>query len=141
MTREKKSPRVDFAALKEAVAEATGGEANEEETAREGGYSALRGERPVGTHGEGRKCRCCGASLSRYNDSRDDLCYPCDAAIKKWKLFPTSRSTREQEMAPHCLIYVAEKCTKGKKVRNAVGGETSGGSSGLATGRKMPKKK
>jgi len=143
MARKKKEepPRIGLVTLKEAVATVMGRGEVAEEAAGEEGYSALRSERPVETYEEGRKCQRCGASLNRYNDSRDKLCSPCDAAIEKWKLFPMCRSDHEREMAPHCLRYVAEKLTKGKRVSNAVGGEVSGGSWARATGRKMPKKK
>lgn len=87
----------------------------------------------------GRRCLCCGVALSIYNP--DKLCRPCDGAIERWKLFPAIRSETEREMAPHCRQYVVEKCTKRKKVNNAVGGEVSSGSWARTMGKNMSRKK
>ncbi len=82
-----------------------------------------------------RKCKCCGAALSVRNT--DNLCWHCDSAIQKWKLFPWQRAELEREMDLHCLDYVHEHCTKKKKSADKDGLEVSSGSYARALGRKQ----
>jgi len=88
----------------------------------------------------GRKCECCGATLSIYNT--DKLCWPCDRAIAEWKNFPTRRLEIEANMAPHCLRYVTKKYVIKRKKNNSLGGgDVSSGSWARAAGRKTLERK
>jgi hypothetical protein len=87
----------------------------------------------------GRRCICCGATLSIYN--MDKLCWPCDKAIAEWKNFSLNRFEIEKRMASHCLCYVRENCSRRKKASGAVGGEVSSGSFARAVGRKQTERK
>lgn len=129
-----RKPPIDFAALKRMLAERQGKELEDRETADEGGYSALRAERPIETFKEGRRCKCCNCFLVSSNS--DNICHPCDKAIQEWKNFPWRRPELEREMGLHCLNYVREHCAKKKKGRSGHGEEVSSGSFARAVGRK-----
>jgi hypothetical protein len=86
-----------------------------------------------------RKCECCGAALSIHN--ADKLCWHCDAAIQKWKLFPWQRAELEWKMEPHCKNYVREHFGKKKKVGKGIKSETSSGSFARAMGHKTIERK
>ncbi|MFA5413654.1 MAG: hypothetical protein WC348_03890 [Patescibacteria group bacterium] len=131
----KRKSSVDFAALKRMLAERQGKEPDDRETAEEGGYSALRAERPIETFKAGRRCKCCSCFLASSNS--DNICHPCDKAIQEWKNFPWRRPELEREMEPHCLQFVHEHLAKKNKARGVTGGgERSSGSFARAIGRK-----
>jgi len=132
----RKKLAIDFAALKNGRSEELG----VRETAGEGGYSALRSERPAETYKADRRCKCCNCFLARTNP--DNICHPCDRAIQEWKNFPWWRAELEQVMEVHCLGFVHERFVKKGKARSATGGgEKSSGSWARAAGRKTIEKK
>lgn len=133
-SRGKRNSSIDFAALREMLAERQGKEPKDGGTANEGGYSALRQEHPIETFKAGRRCKCCNCFLGGSNP--DNICHPCDKAIQEWKNFPWRRPELEREMGPHCLNYVREHCAKKKKGRSGHGEEVSSGSFARAVGRK-----
>lgn len=132
MEKKKKKPLVDIVALKKAVALAMGNETEEEEES-EGEYSALRRDQPVGTFGEGRRCKCCNCVLARSNP--DKLCLPCDTIIAKWKNFPWNRVEIKRRMAKHCLNYVLANSVR-RKARHGVSRDIASGSFTRAVGRR-----
>lgn len=129
-----RKPAVDIVSLREAVSTIEPGK-----SVRESADGSRKGEPAVQVAPPGRKCICCGATLSRYNADR--LCWPCDKAIAEWKNFSMNRFDIEKRMAEHCLHYVRENCSGRRKVSNAVGGEISSGSFARATGRKQVERK
>ena len=133
--KEKRKLSIDFAALKRMLAERQGKELDGGGTAEEGGYSALRAERPIETFGGGRRCKCCSCFLASSNS--DNICHPCDKAIQEWENFPWRRPELEREMEPHCLQFVHERLAKKSKARGVTGSEEkSSGSFARAIGRK-----
>jgi len=137
--QEKRKPSVDLPALKRALAERQNKEPDNNGTASEGGYSALRAERPIETFGGGRRCKCCNCFLGGSNP--DNFCRPCDKAIQEWKIFPWRRIELEREMGQHCLDYVRERYAEKKKRRDASAEEVSSGSFARAIGRKTVERK
>lgn len=133
-SRGRRKPSIDFAALKRILAGRQGKEPDDRETADEGGYSALRAERPIETFKAGRRCKCCNCFLASSNS--DNICHPCDKAIQEWKNFPRRRPELEREMEPRCLDYVRQHCANKKKTRSGSGEEVSSGSFARAIGRK-----
>lgn len=133
----RKKLAIGFAALKKERVEGLG----VRETAGEGGYSALRSERPVETYKADRRCKCCDCFLARTNP--DSICHPCDRAIQEWKNFPWRRAELEGGgMEPHCLKFVHERFAKKGEAQKKNGGkEKSSGSWARAAGRKTIEKK